>query len=339
MNYPSRDINHIKESTSLKILFEHLPNEWIIREMTERDYGIDLYIEIVTDNRITGDLLAIQIKGKNKVKFDKSRKCIYSGIKKTTINYWLGLPVPVFFVVVDLDAKIPYFVSVREQNRKGRFIKDSKTVSLILSQDFKIINSEANLFKLMYLREKRWPDVETAMEKALMSFTSFGPFILMCRRKPENETCSATMQYLLLEHYNNFYLIGRYLNICKPKTIDEWYRKHLELLDANNLESNSLLRFKYKYINEIIDYFAYDYREAIRVANLLVIKTQKEYYKKRFKSLYLHLKERPLAFIYTDWDARYYYDEYENETQNIEELFFEDFEEYDNCNLADGLNT
>ena len=161
----------------------------------------------------------------------------------------------------------------------------------------------------------------------------------MCRRKPENETCSATMQYLLLEHYNNFYLIGRYLNICKPKTIDEWYRKHLELLDANNLESNSLLRFKYKYINEIIDYFAYDYREAIRVANLLVIKTQKEYYKQRFKSLYLHLKERPLAFIYTDWDARYYYDEYENETQNIEELFFEDFEEYDNCNLVDGLNT
>ncbi|MCX0450304.1 hypothetical protein, partial [Aeromonas veronii] len=50
---------------------------------------------------------------------------------------------------------------------------------------------------------------------------------------------------------------------------------------------------------------------------------------KKLPYLYMHLQQRPHAFVMDDWAARYYFDEYENETTNPEELFFQDFEEFD----------
>ena len=72
MDFPKRNITHIIERQAIDILTQKLPKEWIVREMTERDYGIDLYIEIVKkDQKVTGDLVAIQVKGKQKIEFDE----------------------------------------------------------------------------------------------------------------------------------------------------------------------------------------------------------------------------------------------------------------------------
>jgi len=69
----------------------------------------------------------------------------------------------------------------------------------------------------------------------------------------------------------------------------------------------------------------------------MVIKQFSKYYSERFPFLYMHLKLRPLTFVETDWYARYYHDEYENETLNIEKKYFEDFTEYDNYDLINDL--
>ena len=47
MEFPKRALTHISESASWKILQNCLPPEWIIRDVTERDYGVDCYLEIV----------------------------------------------------------------------------------------------------------------------------------------------------------------------------------------------------------------------------------------------------------------------------------------------------
>lgn len=58
MDYPERIDNHIKESDSITILNDKLPSSWIVREISERDYGIDLYVEIVgTDKKATQQTL------------------------------------------------------------------------------------------------------------------------------------------------------------------------------------------------------------------------------------------------------------------------------------------
>ena len=56
MNLPERIDKHITETSSYKIFSCEIPDSWIIREVTERDYGIDCYIEVVNNrNEVTGD--------------------------------------------------------------------------------------------------------------------------------------------------------------------------------------------------------------------------------------------------------------------------------------------
>ena len=167
MEYPKRIDTHISESISFDALSSVLPDEWIIRELTERDYGVDLYIELVgKDGKVTGDLVALQVKSTKSIQFNNKGLFTYGGIKKSTINYWLGLPVPVFLIVVNLNNKglftyggikkstinywlglpVPVFLivvnlnnkhvywsSVEINQREGRFNKNKNTASLILT--------------------------------------------------------------------------------------------------------------------------------------------------------------------------------------------------------------
>ena len=55
MEFPRRTPEHITESESWKVLEQKTPAMWILREVTERDYGIDAYIELVSaKGEVTG---------------------------------------------------------------------------------------------------------------------------------------------------------------------------------------------------------------------------------------------------------------------------------------------
>lgn len=43
-----RTYQHVIDTKSIKKLLNLFPNEWVIRELTARDYGTDLVIEIFT---------------------------------------------------------------------------------------------------------------------------------------------------------------------------------------------------------------------------------------------------------------------------------------------------
>ncbi|MFC3157139.1 protein of unknown function [Chryseobacterium arachidis] len=338
MDFPQRDLTHIIERQALEILTQQLPKEWIVREMTERDYGVDLYVEIIReDKKVTGDLIAIQVKGKEKLKIDADGKFKFYTIKKSTLNYWLNLPVPVFFVVVCIESEQSYWCNVRDANRTDKFIKGaSETLYTEIPKEQNLSKNGLILFQFNYLREKRWGAVENAMEQSLMLFNSFGPFILMCKRKSDSQLCSTTIQYILLQHYEYFYLLSRYILGKKPKAISEWY--DIKILELQKHPNRKGITFSYKVVKQVIKYFASDYREAVRQVNLLVIKYYPTYYQQRFPYLYVHLKLRPLTFVHSDWFARYYNDEYENDTMNIEKKYFDDFTDYDDYDLIDDLN-
>lgn len=329
-DYPKRHITHLIEKDALEILNKQLPREWIIREITERDYGIDLYVEMVKeDKRVTGELIAIQVKGKEKIEFKNDNTFTFYSIKSSTLNYWLNLPVPVFFVVVCTTSKQSYWCNIRDAYRTNKLMAgENKTFYTKISKDYNLSTNGLILFRLNYLREKRWPAIENAMENSLMLFNSLGPFVLMCKRMDESESCSTTIQYLLIQHYEYYYLLSRYILGKKPKLLPDWYDKHIE--ENTKAGSTFSYTFRYSLVHEMIFSFIPDYREAIRRVYLMVTSTNSEYYSKRFAYLYLHLKTRPLHFIEADWFARYFYDEYEDETQDIEIKYFNDFTDFDN---------
>jgi hypothetical protein len=119
LRFPERSDTHVAEAESWRLLQGLAPKEWIVREVSERDYGIDAYIELVSkDGQITGHLLSAQLKGVRKIDWksphDGLRAARSPSVKTTTAAYWLGLPVPVFLLVADQSSRDIYFVAVKE---------------------------------------------------------------------------------------------------------------------------------------------------------------------------------------------------------------------------------
>ena len=134
MKLPSRPATHLTEAASWRLLQSLAPETWIVREVTERDYGIDAYIEITSDaGEITGDLISVQLKGTESLNWKAPKKAGKKSknemddldhtagspqIATSTANYWERLPVPVFLFVADLSAGDIYFTSVEPAIRR-----------------------------------------------------------------------------------------------------------------------------------------------------------------------------------------------------------------------------
>lgn len=69
MKLPKRVDEHVTETSSWRILQVTAPTEWIVREVSERDFGIDCYIEItIKDRHITGELISAQLRAMKRIK-------------------------------------------------------------------------------------------------------------------------------------------------------------------------------------------------------------------------------------------------------------------------------
>lgn len=93
----------------------------------------DAYIEIILNDEgfVSGDVCFIQLKSTDKIKW-KNGKAKLSGIKKSTINYWMSLPAPVFIFWIDLSTEELFFCSIKSFIRK-KFVKyknSEKTMSI-----------------------------------------------------------------------------------------------------------------------------------------------------------------------------------------------------------------
>ncbi|MGR7118219.1 DUF4365 domain-containing protein [Klebsiella aerogenes] len=328
MDFPKRVKPHISESRSFYIVSKALPKEWIIREVTERDYGIDLYVEIVNDNGlVTGDLVALQVKSTEQIQFSKDDDFCLGGIKRATLNYWVRLPVPVFVLLVNLSDEAVYWCNIAHDQRCGYYKGTSKAFSLRFEKENNTSEAGIAFFKLSYIREKRWPEIESAIEKCLMSYSGLGPLLLMCTRRNKEEICSTAIQYHIIQNYEYYSLLSRYLLHKTPKYLPEWYERNREIQEENGYTVS--LNFCYATATEILKGFVSEYRHCIIYVYELVTEHQKDYFMDKKPYLVAHLHARPHTFVMDDWFSRYYFDEYENETQDPEKLFFEDFDQFD----------
>jgi hypothetical protein len=111
LSFPKRTNTHVTEAGSWRLLQSLAPEEWIVREVSEWDYGTDAYIELVeATGEITGHLLSGQLKGVQSIEWqpseDGGRIARSPSVKTSTAAYWLGLPIPVFLFVADLATTL-----------------------------------------------------------------------------------------------------------------------------------------------------------------------------------------------------------------------------------------
>lgn len=58
-----RTDSHIIDTLAIREIFKKMPENWLVRGLDERDYGIDLKIEKFDGSKPTGALSLIQVKG------------------------------------------------------------------------------------------------------------------------------------------------------------------------------------------------------------------------------------------------------------------------------------
>ena len=133
---------HIIEEKSVRILKEIAPDNWVIREYNNPDYGIDLSVELFDENHITkGEHILFQVKGTKRL--DKitlkvfSRKNVEKSYEKSNEEYIeteviryvidvnllatverMGGAVPVLLSVVDINKKEAYFICLNDYIEK-----------------------------------------------------------------------------------------------------------------------------------------------------------------------------------------------------------------------------
>jgi hypothetical protein len=172
------------ETDSWRLLQSLAPKEWIVREVSERDYGIDAYIELVSKGgQITGELMSAQLKGVQQIKWkssqDRFRAARSPCVKTTTAAYWLGLPVPVFLFVADLTARNIYFVAAKEEiRRQFDQLESQDTISFKLVDEANLKSKGGlELLRWLYARERLHEQFSFHITNLINQVRVFGNFI------------------------------------------------------------------------------------------------------------------------------------------------------------------
>lgn len=125
-----RTLQHIIDTRAIKKVLGALPDYWVIRELTERDYGIDLMVEIFNpsglaknDNSIfesTGAIFHIQVKGTSSELTPTEGGTVNFPMTKKALGYVESFSTPSLLFRVDVSAESGrmYFVWLQ------RYIKD-----------------------------------------------------------------------------------------------------------------------------------------------------------------------------------------------------------------------
>lgn len=181
LKYPKRSVTHNTETKSWRILDSLAPQDWILREVTERDYGIDAYIELVSqNNQITGDLTSAQLKGVDSIKW-KQGSALSPQIKVSTAAYWLGLPVPVFLLIADIAASDVYFLPVKQAIRANYDkLEQQESLTFPLSKTLSLKSANgSDTFRKLYSWEKLHPQFAFHITNLISQIETIGEFILM----------------------------------------------------------------------------------------------------------------------------------------------------------------
>jgi len=113
-------------------------SKWIFREHKEVDHGIDAHMEATVGGRVTGRLLALQIKtGSSYLEEETDQGFVYRG-KQRHLDYWIEHSLPVLLLLVDLASARIYWVQVTE----SQVISTGKGWRIIVPHD-NILNGSA----------------------------------------------------------------------------------------------------------------------------------------------------------------------------------------------------
>lgn len=169
----------------MRLFQSSAPQPWILRETTERDYGVDAYVELVSpEGQITGNLMSAQLKAVRRLKWRRgssaARVATSPAVKTSTATYWLNLPVPVFLFVGDLAEHKMYYVPVQEHIRSNYHKLDTQASMTFPLLDGLVLEDDVGLALLewFYLLERNYGQFQFHVTNLIAHADAFSDFIL-----------------------------------------------------------------------------------------------------------------------------------------------------------------
>lgn len=237
MALPKRPKQHVTETASYRILKNTIPDEWILRDITERDYGVDCYIEIVgDDSHLTGDMAFIQLKGTDCVKWKGSEGGNYTnltGINKSTAEYWMELQVPVFVFMADISTNEIFSIPARESIRHNyyKFLKNSGFSLKVDRQKRFSLKS----FLYDYRKERNYEQFKLHLITFISNLDVYIEFIMNNRGRHEQFEVDSERHLYFIQMYNMLEFLANYLNV------------HWSILPLEKIYNNDLKRWHDKF--------------------------------------------------------------------------------------------
>lgn len=151
---------------------------WLFREQFSHDYGIDAQVEIVSEGKPTGDLIAIQIKsGSSYFSEETDTEIVYRADDKH-IKYWSKHCLPVIIIVYHHERDNFYWESITDETiistGKGWKINIPKSKLLTdesLTAFHDLTQPPPYIQKLNKLRlDKRWIDLVANGENVYIEY-------------------------------------------------------------------------------------------------------------------------------------------------------------------------
>ncbi len=138
-NHKMRVLQHEIDTQARKKILLSFPKNWEHRELTGRDYGIDLLVEVFNKTLPTGQMILIQLKGTEKNFQDQ----LYFDIPVNTLKYSYFFQHPVFLMVCpinDINNQVYYlwlqeYIDVVLDFEKPKWRDNKKTVRLFFPKE------------------------------------------------------------------------------------------------------------------------------------------------------------------------------------------------------------
>ena len=102
-----RTLQHKIDTKAIRKIFTQLDENWLVRNLDERDYGIDLTLERFNDEDATGDFIFVQVKG---TQSEFNTNFSLSRFPTKTIEYSLLFDVPFFVFYTSLESNQTKFI-------------------------------------------------------------------------------------------------------------------------------------------------------------------------------------------------------------------------------------
>ena len=277
MRLPKRNENHIRETAAFKIFERIIPNEWIIREVTERDYGIDCYLELCEAGFVSGKLLTVQLKSSESISLRENNNfVVYYDINSSTVNYWNQIPVPVLFIYIDIEKELPYYLNIKQMVRENfeNFLEENLKNLRIPAQNVLTKENCKNIIDRIYFCETNRKEYEIILTDFLTSIPKTYEFLYNHSGRdcflPLGEDDSEDFYFVSL--YEKFQFLAQKMNI-------KWSVDSIEkIIQEGNKKFGTGYKFYEYYIAKFVRQVSPIFLEIINIAYHIICVDEKSYW-------------------------------------------------------------